>query len=162
MSILACHQIDDGFAAIAPIVAPGPGGRSLWLRLRDFLLRIHERLLDDDCFSRSGWRDNLNLRPDPRVLDRNPRVADVLLQAGRHRKRGERADLQSVLPNRPWFRQPRTNHLISRDLDADKFSFHALPLDRRERLLPDEIRLLVQVHEPSESRLVTVRVEVDV
>src|SRR5437867_1274828 len=132
------------------------------LRLRDFLLRINERLLDDDCSSRSGWRDNLDLRPDPRMLYRNPRVADVLLQARRHRKRGERADLLSVFPNRPWFRQPGTNHLIPRDLDANEFSFHALPLDLRERLLPDEVRLLVYVHEPAESCRVRVRVWVDV
>src|SRR6266511_4312440 len=120
MSIMACHQIDDGFAAIAPIVAPGPGGRSLCLRLRDFLLRIDERLCHDRGFSRSRRGHNLYLRPDPRVLGRNPRVADVLLQAGRHRERSERANLLSVLPNRPWFWQPGTDHLIPRDLDADE------------------------------------------
>src|SRR2546427_9108886 len=65
------------------------------------------------------------------------------------------AGLLSVLLHVPELRRPGVN-LWALDLHAHQPSLHAVLLDLRERLLSDEIRLLVQIHEPAQAHYVRV------
>src|SRR6478609_5449428 len=58
------------------------------LRLRDLLLGVDERMRHDRRASVAVGRLHHEARPQLRVLDREPRGADVLLQAGRVDGRG--------------------------------------------------------------------------
>src|SRR2546428_4446112 len=68
------------------------------------------------------------------------------------------ANLLAVLLHVPELRCPRVN-LRALDLHTDKLSLHALLLDLHKRLLPDEVRLLVEIHEPAQAYLVRVVLE---
>src|SRR2546422_10316323 len=68
------------------------------------------------------------------------------------------ANLLAVLLHVPELRCPRVN-LRALDLHTDKLSLHALLLDLHKRLLPDEVRLLVEIHEPTQAHLVRVVLE---
>src|SRR2546422_11368881 len=70
-------------------------------RLRNFLLRIDERSLDDDRSPRTGRRDVFDFGPDCREGGRHSRVSDVLLKWGRHHAHREVFFLLPGLPNRP-------------------------------------------------------------
>src|SRR2546428_12138678 len=68
------------------------------------------------------------------------------------------ANLLAVFLHVPELRRPRVN-LGPLDLHAHELSLHAFLLDLRERLLPDEVRLLVEIHEPAQAHLVPVVLE---
>src|SRR3990172_7298507 len=86
---------------------------------------------------------------------------DILLEPRRIRERGEVADSLSVRGDGPVFRNPRADHR-SVDLHADELARYALGLRPLDRLLPDVVWVLVEVHGPTEAHLERVVVEDDV
>src|SRR3989442_4333451 len=68
------------------------------------------------------------------------------------------ANLSAFLLHVPELRRPRVN-LRALDLHTDKLPLPTLLLDLRKRLIPDEVRLLVEIHEPAQAHLVRVVLE---
>src|SRR5437867_5293925 len=95
-------------------------------------------------------------------MKRHPGVSDVLLESRRHAQGGERSDFLAVLPDRPRMREPRPNDLVAGHFDAHEFPLRSILLDLPQRRLPNEVVFLVEVDEPSQSRLVRIVVQVDV
>src|SRR5438445_27298 len=87
--------------------------------LRRFLLRIDEWLLDDDRLPRTGRCLDFDFGTKLRQWNRQPGVSDILLEARRHRERGQGSDLLAVLPHGPRMRKPGPDDLVTRDLDTD-------------------------------------------
>src|SRR2546427_10895092 len=87
-------------------------------RLRNFLLRIDERSLDDDRSPRTGRRDDFGFGTDLRERGRHPRVSDVLLQSRRHRERREDPGLLRVLPHARRIREPGPDDVSPADFSA--------------------------------------------
>src|SRR2546426_5695284 len=131
-------------------------------RLRNFLLRIDERSLDDDRSPRTGRRNDFDFGTQFRERGRHPRISDVLLQSRRHRERRQDSDLLPVLPNRPGMREPGPDDLISGDFYADEFPRWSLLLDFLQRHTSDEVVFLLEVDEPTQPGLVRVVFQVDV
>src|SRR2546422_11520117 len=89
---------------------------------RRFLLRIDEWLLDDDRPPQTGRRLDFDFGTKLRQWNRQPGVSDILLEARRHRERGQGYDLLAVLPDRPRMRKPGPDDLVTWDLDTDERS----------------------------------------
>src|SRR5256712_12780974 len=131
-------------------------------RLRNFLLRIDERSLDDDRSPRTGRRDDFDFGTEFRERGRHPRVSDVLLQSRRHRERREDSDLLPVLPNRPRIREPGPDDFIPGDFYADEFPHWSFIFDFLRARPSDEVVFLLEADEPTQPGLVRVVFQVDV
>src|SRR3989449_7167416 len=129
---------------------------------RRFLLRIDEWLLDDDRRPQAGRRLDFDFGTKLRQWNRQPGVSDILLEARRHRERGQGSDLLAVLPDRPRMRKPGPDDLVTRDLDTDELPLRTLLLDLSQRGSADEVGFLVKVDEPSQARFVWVVIPVDI
>src|SRR5881296_352382 len=130
--------------------------------LRRFLLRIDEWLLDDDRLPRTGRCLDFDFGTKLRQWNRQPGVSDILLEARRHRERGQGSDLLAVLPHGPRMRKPGPDDLVTRDLDTDELPLYTLSLDFSQRGTADEVVFLVQVDEPSQAGFVRVVIPIDV
>src|SRR2546428_3964455 len=131
-------------------------------RLRNFLLRIDERSLDDDRSPRTGRRDDFDFGTLCRKRGRHPRVSDVLLQSRRHRERRQDSDLLPVLPNRPRMREPGPDDFLPGDFYADEFPLRSFDLDFLQRRTSDEVVFLLEVDEPTQPGLERVVFQIDV
>src|SRR5215211_6148098 len=97
------------------------------------------------------------------MLDRDHRVADVLLESRRIARRRHLADPAAVPADRE-----EVDHRavvvgaepLAADLDPDQLALRALPLDPGECILADEVRALLEVDHPvvAHADLVGVRV----
>src|SRR2546425_1014758 len=132
------------------------------LGLRRFLLRIDEWLLDDNRPPQTGRRLDFDFGTKLRQFNRQPGVANVLLEARRHRERGQGSDLLAVPLDGPRMREPRPDDLVTRDLDTDELLLRALLPDFSQRGPADEVAFLVQIDEPSQTSLVRVVIPIDV
>src|SRR3989304_10259420 len=131
-------------------------------RLRNLLRGADERFLPDSHLPPPAVRHgDGQLRAELRQLDRNHRVPDVSLEAGRVDRVGDVPPRLAAVPDGPpalvVLRFPGDR--LPGDLHADELPLHTLCLDPPQGLLPDEIRLLVQVDEPAEADLDRVLVE---
>src|SRR5207245_5598417 len=86
----------------------------------------------------------------------------ILLEARRHRERGQGSDLLAVLPDRPRMRKPGPDDLVTWDLDTDELPLGTLLLNLSQRGSADEVVFLVQVDEPSQTGFVRVVIPIDV
>src|SRR6058998_724712 len=129
---------------------------------RRFLLRIDEWLLDDDRPPQTGRRLDFDFGTKLRQWNRQPGVSDILLEARRHRERGQGSDLLAVLPDRPRMRKPGPDDLVTWDLDTDELPLGTLLLNLSQRGSADEVVFLVQVDEPSQTGFVRVVIPIDV
>src|SRR2546422_1116334 len=130
--------------------------------LRNFLLRIDARSLDNDRSPRTCWRDDFDFGTQFRKRGRHPRISDVLLQSRRHREPRQDSDLLPVLPNRPRMREPGSDDFLPGDFYADEFPLRSFDLDFLQRRTSDEIVFLLEVDEPTQPGLVRVVFQVDV
>src|SRR2546427_5216551 len=130
-------------------------------RLRNFLLRIDKRSLDDDRSPRTGRRDDFDFGTQFRKRGRHPPVSDVLLQSRRQRERRQDSDLLPVLPNRPRMREPGSDDFIPGDFYADDFPLRSFDLDFLKRRMSDEIVFLLETDQPTQPGLVRVVFQVD-
>src|SRR5256712_13345478 len=131
-------------------------------RLRKLVPRIAERPLDASRGPESGGRDDFDLGAKIRKMKRHPAVSDVLLESWRHAQGGERSDVLPVFPHGPRMREPRPHDLVAGHFDAHEFPPRSILLDLPQRRPPNEVVFLVEVDEPSQSRLVGIVVQVDV
>src|SRR3989441_4236039 len=129
---------------------------------RRFLLRIDEWLLDDDRPPQTGRRLDFDFGTKLRQWNREPGVSDILLEARRHRERGQGSDLLAVLPDLPRMRKPGPDNLVTWDLDTDELPLGTLLLNLSQLGSADEVAFLVQIDEPSQTSLVRVVIPIDV
>src|SRR5437899_9189063 len=130
--------------------------------LRRFLLRIDEWLLDHNRLPRTDRRHDFDFGTELCQWNRQPGIPDVLLEARRHRERGQGSDLFAVLPHGPRMREPGPDDLVTQDLDSDELLLRTLFLDLPQRRSADEVVFLVQVDEPSQAGFVRVVIPIDV
>src|SRR5256712_2093813 len=130
--------------------------------LRRFLLRIDEWLLDHNRLPRTDRRHDFDFGTELRQVNRQPGIPDVLLEARRHRERGQGSDLFAILLDGPWMREPGPDDLVTQDLDSDELFLRTLFLDLSQRRSADEVVFLVQIDEPSQTSLVRVVIPIDV
>src|SRR5207302_4564558 len=131
---------------------------------RDLLLRIDERPLDDDRGGPLARSLHLELGSELRELDRHHRVADVLLEPRRVAGRRHVADVLPVLSHREDIDHRAVvvgTEARAADLHADELPGDSLLLDPSQRLLADEVRLLVEIDHPlvAQVDLVGIRVQ---
>src|SRR3989475_11202816 len=113
--------------------------------LRRFLLRIDEWLLDHNRLPRTDRRHDFDFGTELRQVNRQPGIPDVLLEARRHRERGQGSDLFAILLDGPWMRGPGPDDLVTQDLDYDELFLLTLFLDLSQRRSADEVAFLVQI-----------------
>src|SRR5690349_2390859 len=101
--------------------------------LRRLLLRIDEWLHDDDRPPGTGWSLDFDFGTELRQVNRQPGVSDVLLEARRHRERGQGSDLLAVLLHGPRMREPGPDDLFTADLDPDELLPRTFFLDFSQR-----------------------------
>src|SRR5437667_135934 len=127
------------FVAVRP---PGPG-------------RVHYAAAKSALLALPRGRRDRERGVELREPERDPRVRDVLLKARGVGEGRQVSDLLSILLHIPKFRGPGVD-LRAMNLNADELPLHAFLLNFRERLLPNEIRFLIQIHEPAEVDFVRV------
>src|SRR5438093_4608597 len=141
---------------------PGSGERDLLLGR--VLLRVDERLPDDDRLLFAGGCLDLELGAEHREFDRQHRVADVLLEPRRVAGGGDAPNLLPVLRHREV-----VDHCAvvvaaeawPADLHSYELARDPLRLDPLERLLADEVGFLFEIDHPLVAHLHLVRVRVE-
>src|SRR5207247_737712 len=100
-----------------------------------------ERRLHDDCGRLPAAHDDVDLRTDLRVLDREIGETDVLLQKRGRAPRRDNADLGAVLLDGVAVARRRT----VAHLEANESAFEPFSLRLYERVAADELAL-VELH----------------
>src|SRR3990172_13030136 len=111
------------------------------LRLRDLLLRIDERLLDNDGPSFPAGRMNGEFAANRCILDRHHRVSNVVLQPRGVNSGCHESNSRLVSRHDP-LRHVEVNRRAL-NLDPDALPFYSFRRDSLQSLLADEISRLV-------------------
>src|SRR2546421_2804165 len=97
---------------------------------------------------------DFDFTPDVRELDRDYRVADVLLEPRRVDRRGHSTDVSSTTPHRPLRHVELDRRAIN--VDAHELALRSLFLDSLKGGFADEVLPFFEVDSPTEADLVRV------
>src|SRR5215210_970560 len=139
---------------------PGPlvrlGRPHFQIRLDGLLSRVYERLLDDGGLVLAGLHPHGQPGPQIGELDGYQGEPDVLLEARGPECRGDLPYLRAVVDDLQIIFYV-TYERVAIEFYADHLAAYALVGDALERLLADEVGLLVELHRVRQIRLVRVQ-----